>query len=371
MSDRARDDDLTTPAGLDLLEAYRAMYRVRAVEEALVAAWHDGVLPGEMHSAIGEEAAYAGVLAHLGDGDTLSVTHRSTPAFVMRGTDLDGLFLDCLGSPEGPGRGMNGHMHLFDPERRITSDGIVGSSAAYGIGQALALQLRSPGRLAVAFHGEGATNQGMLLESYSLAVAWRLPILFVALDNGWSITTHSADVTGGTVAGRARGFGLTVAEVDGDEPDRVYAAAFPLVRGARKGRPGLLHVGVHRPSGHFEGDPLGRVLRTPIAQVRAPGPGLAKGFGDRHAGPLGERGRGARELTSRVLAVGRTTLRSAHPDPVRALRGRLAGQHGAALAAIEAEVGAEVAAAAAGARGAVAGRTTAGRVVFGVQGGGR
>lgn len=117
--------------GLDPVRAYRLMVRMRYVEEALVQAWHDGLVPGEYHSGIGEEAINAGVVMHLAGRDTMALDHRNTAPLICRGADPRPLLLEVLGSEEGLNRGRAGHMHVLDPELRAGADGIVGSSGPW------------------------------------------------------------------------------------------------------------------------------------------------------------------------------------------------------------------------------------------------
>src|SRR4030042_416765 len=132
-----------------------------------------------MHSGTGEEAIIAGVVTQLREGDAMALDHRGTAALLMRGVDPVLILRELLGRPDGLCGGMGGHMHLFSPAHLAASSGIVGAAGPAAVGFALAnLHLR-PGKVAVAFFGEGATNQGMLLESWNLAAAWKLPVLFV------------------------------------------------------------------------------------------------------------------------------------------------------------------------------------------------
>src|SRR5674476_1269224 len=116
------------PLGFDAASAYRAMVRMRLVEEALAQAWADGLVPGEYHSGIGEEGINAGVLSHLSGRDSMALDHRNTSPLVGRGTDIKLLMLEVMGSEDGLNRGWAGHMHLMDPGIPAAADGIVGAS---------------------------------------------------------------------------------------------------------------------------------------------------------------------------------------------------------------------------------------------------
>lgn len=275
------------------------MAEARAFEEALGDLWRRGLISGELHLGIGEEGAIAGVVDHLRDGDSMAIDHRSTPPLVARGTDLEALALEMLGHPEGLCHGQGGHMHLFDPDRLAASSGIVGAAACTATGFALAHQQEHAGNVAVAFFGEGAANQGMVLEALNLAAVWRLPVVFVCKDSRWAITTRSARVTSGSLTRRARAFGLPAAEVDGHRPWAVWKAAARAVDRARRGQgPSFLLVRVKRPRGHFEDDELVRVARHPSAAWRETR-GLLTAM-------LGGRGDAAAQRAAGLIEVGHT-----------------------------------------------------------------
>jgi acetoin:2,6-dichlorophenolindophenol oxidoreductase subunit alpha len=349
----------------DPVAAYRMMLRMRLVEESIVRAWRDGLVPGEYHSGIGEEGINAGVVLHLSGADTVAADHRNTAPFLGRGADPRSLLLEVLGSEQGMNRGWAGHMHLLDPDLHVAADGIVGASAPLAVGNAIAHARLRPGRVAVSLHGEAAMNQGMLMEAYNLAVAWRLPVVFVCRDNRWSITTHSADVTGGSLVRRASSFGLAVESVDGAHVEQVHAAAGRLIGRARAGGgPGFLHATCHRPGGHFEGDPLLRLLHDPLGQAAELGPGIVSGTRSSTGGSAGERARALGNLARRGGQAAREW--AAVPpasDPLRLGRALL---DGTTAGRVETEERSTVGAAVAAARAAIGPRPT-----FGVGGGSR
>lgn len=244
------------------------MCRIRCTEEAIGRLWHDGRVSGEMHLGIGEEAAVAGVVAHLGDGDALALDYRSTPALVARGVDVTALLLEVLGAPGGLCGGVAGHMHLMSRPHLAAASGIVGAPAPLACGFGLAARSAGAGHVAVAFFGDGAVNEGMVMESLNLAVAWRLPVVFVCKDNRWAVTTRSAALTGGGLQRRLAAFGMPVARVDGRDVTRVDRAAGRAVALARAGHgPSVLLVSCPRLEGHFLGDPLVRLTSTLQALV--------------------------------------------------------------------------------------------------------
>jgi pyruvate dehydrogenase E1 component alpha subunit len=171
---------------------------------------------------------------------------------------------EMLGREDGLCGGQGGHMHLFSPDHLAASSGIVGSSGPLAVGFALAAKHLRPGSVAVAFFGEGAVNQGMLMESFNLAAAWTLPVLFVCKDNKWAITTKSAAVTGGNLLQRATGLGLMADEVDGLDALAVWQAADSAIGRARRGKgPSFLLARCSRLDGHLLGDALVRTAQNP------------------------------------------------------------------------------------------------------------
>ncbi len=328
-------------AQVPLMHLFRTMAEMRAFEEALGDLWHRGLISGELHLGIGEEGAVVGVVDHLRNGDGMALDHRPTPPLVARGTDLRAMVLEMLGHPEGLCRGQGGHMHLFDPDRLAASSGIVGAAACTACGFALAHQRQDAGNVAVAFLGEGAANQGMVLEAFNLAAAWRLPVVFVCKDNRWAITTRSARFTGGRLTRRAKAFGLSTAWVDGRRPWAVWKAAARAVDRARSGRgPSFLLVRVTRPRGHFEDDALVRMARSPTELLHETGELLAEVTGPR--GDAEVSGRRGAEFGQGILGlagVARTVLTMISEqvmprrDPLAATACRLADHDVAAVRA--------------------------------------
>ena len=348
---------------MDAAHVYRMMVRSRLVEDAIVGAWAEGLVPGEYHAAIGEEGINAGIIAHLREHDTMALDHRNTGPFIMRGTDPQALLLEVLGSDEGINRGMSGHMHIFDKSVKAGADGIVGSGGPLAVGQAYAHTRLHPGSVAITFHGEATMNQGLLMESYNMAVAWNLPVVFVCKDNKWGITTYSKDVTGGDPVSRAKGFGLHVETAAGHKVADVYGAAGRLVDRARAGKgPGFLYVTCHRPNGHFEGDPLVGLLRNPKKQLSVWVPELQGGLAS-EGGSVADKAKAMAGVGVRAGRYTRDVALTMRKDPVRRARSLV---RTSVATQIENEERAEIQAAMDQAR-----ERVGDRVGFGVKGGTR
>ena len=310
----------------DVLQLYRAMLKSRLFEEAVIELWDQGKISGEMHLAIGEEAIAAGVVAHIQAGDALALDHRGTPPLIMRGIDPVQLLLELLGHPDGLCGGMGGHMHLFSKELLVASSGIVGASCPAGVGFALSHHYLRPGKIAIAFFGEGAINQGMVLESLNLASVWKLPVIFVCKDNQWAITTPSASVTSGNVVERARSFGIPAEEIDGADVATVWNTTKPAIDGARKGKgPAFFHMHCFRPEGHFLGDPLIRIARHPVKGMKPLAGPLLKSVTKVKGTSLKGRSESLREV---ITTIGTTMKKQfdKKQDPVKRTRTKLVSE---------------------------------------------
>jgi acetoin:2,6-dichlorophenolindophenol oxidoreductase subunit alpha len=305
---------------MNLLDLYKNMYKVRAFELAQAALWHQGLISGELHLGTGEEAVVAGVVAHIEQGDAVAIDHRATPVLNLLGVDWASMLKEMLGREDGLCRGRGGHMHLFSLEHLAASSGIVGSAAPLAAGFALAAKRLRPGRVGVAFFGEGAANQGMAMEAQNLAVAWSLPLIFVCKDNGWAITTRSESVTGGDLAKRAEAFGLAAQKADGLDVTAVWKTAGRAFEDARRGNgPQFLLLACSRLDGHFLGDPLLRLARRPVKEgLEIFRKATAAAF-SRSGGGIGARAAGLAAMM-RTLKEARKDGYDGHDDPVARCR---------------------------------------------------
>ncbi len=305
----------------DLWSPYALMLKSRLFEEVTAKLWHDGLISGELHLGTGEEAIIAGVVTLLREGDALALDHRGTAALLMRGVDPVLILREVLGYPDGLCGGMGGHMHLFSKEHLAASSGIVGAEGPTATGFALSAQYLHPGAIAVAFFGEGAMNQGMLMESLNLASTWNLPVLFVCKDDSWSITTQSERVTGGDLNERVRGLGVPVMEVDGWDVSKVWEASRLAIDRARSGQgPTFLHARCVHFEGHFLGFQLIRLVRDPLREMPEIAIPLTRSFLHPGGATLGERLAGLKIILTALLSTLRDPRRDSANDPVRRAR---------------------------------------------------
>jgi len=244
------------PPVADCLELYRRMLLVRKAEERLARDFKAGLLPGPVHLYIGQEATAVGVCSHLGDADWITSTHRGHGHYLAKGGELAPMFAEIYGRSTGICGGMGGSMHVADFSRGILgANGIVGGGLALAAGAALSAQLHRRGNVAVAFFGDGAASQGVLSEALNLAALWHLPLIFVCENNSFSEFSPTAAVTAGAIVDRAKPFGVTAVEVDGNDVLAVWQVAHLAVERARRGEGAtLIEARTYRLHGHVEGE---------------------------------------------------------------------------------------------------------------------
>ncbi|TEI10494.1 thiamine pyrophosphate-dependent dehydrogenase E1 component subunit alpha [Pseudomonas aeruginosa] len=240
-----------------LLHAYRVMRTIRAFEERLHVEFATGEIPGFVHLYAGEEASAAGVMAHLRDDDCIASTHRGHGHCIAKGVDVHGMMAEIYGKKTGVCQGKGGSMHIADLEKgMLGANGIVGAGAPLAAGAALAAKLKGSDAVAVAFFGDGGSNEGAVFEAMNLAAVWNLPCLFVAENNGYAeATAANWSVACDHIADRAAGFGMPGVTVDGFDFFAVHEAAGAAIERARAGEgSSLIEVKLTRYYGHFEGD---------------------------------------------------------------------------------------------------------------------
>lgn len=242
----------------ELLGAYRTMRTIRAFEDRLHEEFASGDIPGFVHLSAGQEAAAVGVLEHLEPGrDYVATTHRGHGHCIAFGSDPQAMMLEIYGRRDGLCRGKGGSIHIADIARgMLGANGIVGGGAPLTVGAALTIKTLGETGVAIAFIGDGASNQGSVFESMNLAAIWQVPAIFVYENNGYAEST-GADYTiaCGDIVNRAAAFGMPGVLIDGHDYFEVSEAAGEVIGQVREsGRPALIEIKLDRFYGHFEGD---------------------------------------------------------------------------------------------------------------------
>jgi pyruvate dehydrogenase E1 component alpha subunit len=231
---------------------YRMMWLIRRFEQRAIELVKAGEIGSGIHPCTGQEAVAAGVCAALRDDDVILSNHRGHGHLLARGTDPGRFLAELTGRVTGIDRGRGGSFHPSDFSVGVYgASGTVGHGAAIATGAAWALGQEEGDRIAVSFFGDGAVNQGALLESLNLASLWRVPVVFVCENNRYATTLPVDTAVAGTITGRGAAFGIPSATVDGLDPEVVFTAAAAAVARARAGDgPTLLEFSTYRFDGH-------------------------------------------------------------------------------------------------------------------------
>ncbi|MDY3282586.1 thiamine pyrophosphate-dependent dehydrogenase E1 component subunit alpha [Dysosmobacter sp.] len=255
----------------DLADMYRTMRLIRRFEETAVDYFKQGIVIGNMHMYVGEEAVATGVCKALTREDYIASSHRCDGHLIAKGADINAMMAELMGKENGCCGGRAGKMHQTAPEVGFMSaNGIVGASQTLGAGHALYCSLFAPERIAVSFFGDGGGNQGGFHESMNLAAVWKLPVVFVCENNHYAISTRVDTSTAlSSFYQRAAGYGIPGVRVNGNDALEVYAAAKEAVDRARRGEgPSLIECDTYRYRGHHEGDEQTYRTREEVEAVR-------------------------------------------------------------------------------------------------------
>ncbi|HZN91032.1 MAG TPA: thiamine pyrophosphate-dependent dehydrogenase E1 component subunit alpha [Thermoleophilaceae bacterium] len=253
-ADAARERAGESPA--EYLERYGRMRLIRRFEQEIQRLFLRGEVHGTTHLSAGQEAVPVGICSALEPSDYVAGTYRGHGHALAKGTDPEALAAEMLGRATGVCGGRAGSMNVVDLEHGLVGCfGIVGGSVAAATGAALSAQRQ--GGVAVAFFGDGATNQGYFHECLNWAQVFDLPVVYVCENNFYGEFTPMADVTaGGEIGIRATGYGMTSRVVDGNDLWAVREAALEAVGRARAGDgPTLLECQTYRHYGHSKSDP--------------------------------------------------------------------------------------------------------------------
>ena len=167
-----------------LLGLYRTMQIIRQTEEELARCHQRGLVLGACHTYVGEEAIASGVCAHLSEHDVVFSTHRGHGHALAKGAHPRELMAELFGRETGLSRGRGGSRHLFSPEiGMMGTSGIVGPCILQACGGGYSFKLMRLPHVAVAFFGDGASNNGAFHEGLNMASIWKLPVLFVCENN--------------------------------------------------------------------------------------------------------------------------------------------------------------------------------------------
>jgi len=241
-----------------LIEMYEKMIRIRLFEEKAVELFLKGILPGFLHSSIGQEAVSVGACTALREDDYMISTHRGHGDIIAKGARVDLMMAELFAKKTGYCKGKGGSMHIADLDLGILgTTGIVGGGLPIINGAALACQLKGTDQVSLCFFGDGASNTGSFHEALNLASVWNLSVIFVCQNNLYAESTpQRIHQKIQNISIRGESYGIPGVNLDGNDVLAVYQAVRKEVERARKkGGPTLIECKTYRWLGHYVGDP--------------------------------------------------------------------------------------------------------------------
>lgn len=242
----------------ELIKYHQQMLLIRRFEEKVNEMYTKAKIGGYCHLNIGEEASVVGSLAAITERDYIMTSYREHGHALARGMDPKAVMAELFGRETGVAHGRGGSMHMVDTSRRFLGGwGIVGGHLPIAVGAAMAIKYRGGDEVSVAFLGEGASNIGAFHESLNAAALWKLPVLFLVVNNGYEMGTPVAKTSSEPQQyKRAAAYHIPAEQVDGMDVLAVKESVGRWLERTRKEQdPSLVELVSYRFKGHSVIDP--------------------------------------------------------------------------------------------------------------------
>ena len=213
---------------------------------------------GFCHLYIGQEAIAAGCLTATTPDDIFITAYRDHGLAIAKGVSPKECMAELYAKATGCSKGKGGSMHFFGVQHKFFGGhGIVGAQIGTGAGLAFAEKYKDTDNVVLCFFGDGAARQGILHETFNLAMLWKLPVVFICENNNYAMGTSVARTSNVLdIYKLADAYEMPGDQVDGMIPETVHDAVGRAVKRAReKGGPTLLEIKTYRYKGHSMSDP--------------------------------------------------------------------------------------------------------------------
>ncbi len=237
---------------------YTLMLRIRKFEEATLMGYGQAKIRGFLHVYIGQEAIAAGLDSALTKEDSLVTAYRQHGIALMKGMEMGPCMAELYGKFNGSNKGKGGSMHFFSKKNNyFGGNGIVGAQIPIGTGIAFAEKYRGTKNLCVTMFGDGASRQGAVYESFNMAMAWKIPVLYICENNHYGMGTSVERITNvPDIYKIGSAFDMPSEPVDGMDPEAVHNAIAKAAAHIRSGKgPYFLEIKTYRYKGHSVSDP--------------------------------------------------------------------------------------------------------------------
>jgi pyruvate dehydrogenase E1 component alpha subunit len=235
----------------------------------------EGKIRGFFHAYVGQEAIAAGCMTATKPEDSFITGYRDHGLAIAKGVSINSCMAELYGKATGNAKGKGGSMHFFGKDVNFFGGhGIVGAQIGAGAGLAFAEQYQNTDNVVLCFFGDGAARQGILHETFNLAMLWKLPVIFICENNQYAMGTsvqRSSNVV--DIYKLADAYEMPGDVVDGMRPETVHEAVARAVKRAReKGGPTLLEIKTYRYKGHSISDPQKYRTKEELEEYKAKDP---------------------------------------------------------------------------------------------------
>lgn len=230
-----------------------------------------GKIRGFFHAYIGQEAIAAGCMTATREEDPFITGYRDHGLAMAKGVSPDSCMAELYGKATGNAKGKGGSMHFFSKEHHFYGGhGIVGAQIGVGAGIAFAEKYKDTDNVVLCFFGDGAARQGILHETFNMAMTWKLPVVFICENNHYAMGT-SVERTSNVIDiyKLADAYDMPGDKIDGMTPETVHEGVSRAVKRAReKGGPTLLELKTYRYKGHSISDPAKYRTKEEVEQYK-------------------------------------------------------------------------------------------------------
>ena len=262
---RSKVNENLSPA--EKIQFFRDMVRIRRFEQTALKFYNKGVMGGFLHLYIGQEAVAAGTIGLCGENDHVITAYRCHGHALSVGMDMNSCMAELYGKATGAAKGKGGSMHLFDPSKNFWGGhGIVAGQTPLGLGLAYGLKYQQREGCCLCYLGDGAINQGVFHESLNIAALFKLPVVYIIENNGYSMGTsqNRSSAFKNCLAQRAEAYDMDWDLVNGEDLYEVRAKTQIAIERARKeSMPTVLEIATYRYYGHSVADANAKKYRTP------------------------------------------------------------------------------------------------------------
>lgn len=241
----------------DLKKIFHTMWQIRFFDEKVDQLFAMGRIHGTTHLCVGQEASAAGSGAVLRKTDWITATHRGHGQTIAKGADIKAMMAELFGRTTGTNKGKGGSMHIADLDTgNLGANGIVGGGYPIAVGAALTCKMRGTDTVALAYAGDGSTNEGSFHESLNMASVWELPVVFFIENNQYGMSGSVKKMMKVEhISERATAYGMEGITIDGNDIIEVINTVHDAVEKARRGEgPTLIESVTYRWKGHSKSD---------------------------------------------------------------------------------------------------------------------